>query len=303
MGCPTCEAAVAADSSVNLAGTACKCQCQVKFKEAHRHAIALAIERNKRKKATPKAAAAQVATSDMLYSHCIRNLVNETVRGRQNNDGRSNDQIIQDAASSTAHMIMGDSNIVSSGAIRRGLQGEIARTTTVNYRGAGGTVQPMTLAQARKAVKGSHVPPDSKFIRNHGPVEVITIPDENRARRNSLSPVPLNPTASVGGAVAVGSGSAAGAAVRRGPPMLPSLETGDAAMVAGMKKRVRKRANRKFHNSDTSPKSKRRAARVRDGILEDDARMESAMADCEPAGSQEAYAICEEVIATPYKSN
>jgi len=100
-GCRTCEAAIAADPSVELKRTECKCQCQVKFEEMHRHAIALAVERNKRKQASPRAGEARARgssadalyshcmRSDDLYSHCMKNLVNYTVRARQDNDGRS----------------------------------------------------------------------------------------------------------------------------------------------------------------------------------------------------------------------
>ena len=63
--------------------------------------------------------------------------------------------------------------------------------------------------------------------------------------------------------------------------------------------RIRKRANKIFHNKATTPVSKRRAARVRDGILNNDQRMESAIEDCEPPNSQDAYEICEEVVRSP----
>ena len=69
-----------------------------------------------------------------------------------------------------------------------------------------------------------------------------------------------------------------------------------------MEKRVRKRANLKFCTS-TTPTSRRRSAAVRDGILNGDRRMKSALEDCEPQQSQEAYEICEDIVKTPFKSN
>ena len=63
--------------------------------------------------------------------------------------------------------------------------------------------------------------------------------------------------------------------------------------------RMRKHPNKKMQDKKTTPETKRCAQKIRDRILEDDAKLLSALEDCEPPTSQEAYELCESVVETP----
>ena len=65
-----------------------------------------------------------------------------------------------------------------------------------------------------------------------------------------------------------------------------------------MDMRIRKRANITVHGAGETPVSKRRVARVRDGILCNDQRTEIAIEDCEPPNAQDAYKIYEVVVCS-----
>jgi hypothetical protein len=87
-------------------------------------------------------------------------LDSHTLREAQNNDGRDEDQLIQDAATLAASDLIGDPNIVSNTDLRQDLQKHIPRTTTVQYRGHGGgegqgQKSTLTLTKARQSLKQS----------------------------------------------------------------------------------------------------------------------------------------------------
>ena len=81
-------------------------------------------------------------------------LGNAVVLNKQSNDGCSYGQRIQDASSSTANTVIGDTAIVSNETLRRNLQQHIPRSNKVQFRCEEGTIQPKALAEARTSMRG-----------------------------------------------------------------------------------------------------------------------------------------------------
>jgi len=143
----------------------------------------------------------------------------------------------------------------------RGLQGIIpgrCSNVEVTPNVAGGTKVSMSIAAARKELKGQrksppevpslldHTPPASNFISNTG----------NRAHQNGLSRVALDPRIE-SAAMVTGGG---GCQTRRSPQMM---------------ERVQKRVLDKFLDSATTPQTKRFAAKVHTQLAHKDAAFTS----------------------------
>ena len=160
------------------------------------------------------------STANLYYNHLWNTLQNAALHEYQNSDGRSEDEMIQNAASQAALTIVGDPHVVSNSTLRQELQTHIPRNTSVQLRGPKGTTS-LTLAQARKHVKSERStkknggavfptyggPPQVPFILNRTPTNTAAtaaavsasaasapkegLGDRNRRHRNKLSPVPL----------------------------------------------------------------------------------------------------------------
>ena len=130
--------------------------------------------------------------------------------------------MIQNAGTQAALSIIGDQHIVSNPDLRRELQSQLPRTTTVQWRSQGtaaATPATLTLAQARRRIKDDRKakkanglptyggPSQVPFITNKTPTNTATaaavsasaasapkeeLNDPSRKRRNKLSPVPLS---------------------------------------------------------------------------------------------------------------
>ena len=141
-------------------------------------------------------------------------LQNSVVRQGQNNDGRSVGQVVRDSGTLTAHTIIGDPNIASNPELRRQLSRRIDCGGPLRYRAPGGSHQSMSIGEARSAhslkqtkaaltggkdtrngkmpiTKGSDTPSHNNFTRNKRQSKE-RLDDANRARRNQLSPIPLD---------------------------------------------------------------------------------------------------------------
>jgi hypothetical protein len=207
----------------------------------------------------------------------------------------------------SANAIMGDPNITSDGHLRRDLRRDVVRTTMVNVRHDDGTVKPASLAQARAQLKGKrgrgaaptaakggrrvdHTPPNINFTRSAATPRPIA--DDKRKRRNQLSAMPMDPNSD---------GMPAAVAKEYDPSdrlTYPKMDIFSNKLDTSMMKRIRKRGNKKFHSKDTSPKTKRRAGRVVQAVIDKDKRVESAIEDLEPTNSQEGYDYAEECVKT-----
>jgi hypothetical protein len=135
----------------------------------------------------------------LLYHDYVKNkLDNYAVRELQQADSCSKDDIVQDVFTKTSIDAFHDTSLQCNPYVMRGLQGIIpGRRSNVEVAPnvAGGTKVSMSIAAARKELKGQmnsptevpslqdHTHPASNFLANAG----------NRAHRNGLSRVPLDP--------------------------------------------------------------------------------------------------------------
>ena len=133
----------------------------------------------------------------MLYCDYIKNKL-DNVLAFQQVDYRSKDEIVQDAFTKTSIDALHDTLLQSNPYVMRGLQGIIPchrSNVKVTPAVAGGTKVSMSIAAARKELKGQRTnppevpsledrtPPASNFLSNAG----------DCAHRNGLSRVALDP--------------------------------------------------------------------------------------------------------------
>ena len=187
-----------------------------------------------------------------MYFNYVKNaLENNSVRELQDVDYRSEDEQANDAITTTAIDVLGNSHLQSDPYVMRGLQDLIpGRRTDVTISDGGKKVN-MSLAQARKQLKkggkksppelmpisSEHTPPYSNFVSNV----------DNRAWRNGLSSEPMYPHQEA-------RNTTAAAAV-----------TAPAALTATMTERVQKRVLDVFLDVSlnvSSPATKKIAAKV-----------------------------------------
>ena len=191
-----------------------------------------------------------------LYHEYVKNkLDNYAVRELQQADSCSKDDIVQDVFTKTSTDAFHDTLLQCNPYVMRGLQGIIpghCSNVEVTPNVAGGTKVSMSIAAARKELKGQlksppkvpslqdHTPPTSNFLANAG----------NHAHRNGLSRVALDPCKE----------SAA-------------MVTGCSQMARSpqqMMDRVQKRVLDKFLDSATTPQTKRFAAKVHTQLARND---------------------------------
>jgi hypothetical protein len=235
----------------------CGCSCQATFKESKRNQISNALRKNAEKGSKPiKRAESKREGGRSLYCDYVKNkLDNYAVRAFQQVDYRSKDEIVQDVFTKTSIDALHDTSLQSTPYVMRGLQGIIPRCRSnveVTPAIAGGTKVSMSIAAARKELKGQrknppevpsledHTPPASNFLSNAG----------NRAHRNGLSRVALVPCKESAAMVTGGSQTA------RSPHQ--------------MMDRVQKRVLDKFLDSATTPQTKRFAAKVHTQLARND---------------------------------
>jgi len=178
----------------------CACACQATFEESKRNQISNALRKNAEKGSKPiKTAESKREGGRSLYCDYIKNkLDNYTVRAFQQVDYRSKDEIVQDVFTKTSIDALHNTSLQSNPYVMRGLQGIIpGRRSNVEVTPAvaGGTKVSMSIAAARKELKGQRknppevpsledrTPPASNFLSNAG----------DRAHRNGLSRVALDP--------------------------------------------------------------------------------------------------------------
>ena len=241
----------------------CGCSCQATFEESKRYQISNALRRNAEKaKKLAKTAESKSEGGRSLYHDYVRNkLDNYAVRELQQADSRSKDEIIQYVFTNTSIDVLNSTSIQCNPYVMRGLQGIIPgrrSNVEVTPNVAGGTKVSMSIAAARKELKGQrksppdvpslldHTPPASNFISNAG----------NRAHRNGLSRVALDPRIE-SAAMVTGGG---GCQTRCSPQMM---------------ERVQKRVLDKFLDSATTPQTKRFAAKVHTQLAHKDAAFTS----------------------------
>jgi hypothetical protein len=121
---------------------------------------------------------------------------------RHNHDGRSKEEVFQDAASKTAHELYSSSCFAAAdGKFRMSLQEDILRTTNIRFRGThdkvdldeilcGGDGRVTTIDEACCLLRGgggepNNVPSNKNFIRN----------SSKRNYRNKLAYTPIDITA------------------------------------------------------------------------------------------------------------
>ncbi len=215
-------------------------------------------------------------------------LNNTAVEERQNANGRSDDQLVQDVATTVAHNVFGDPSVVSNMDLSRQMQEQVPRTTTVQFRRSDGSTEPMSLHQARKnlkeqrkqpmsfgdSVSSPHPCPTQKIFWNNRTPSVaaaaaaaptVSIPDKDRRHRNKLSDTPL-PAMSV----------------QQQPPPLQLQPAGiTPGTSSAMVTRVQKRARAMVRSEGTTPNTKKMARRVYRGVLNDDGAVLQAIQDCD----------------------
>ena len=187
--------------------------------------------------------------------------------------------------------------------------------------------------QAKQGLNTSFVPSHNTFEANRDTsYSVETVMDPHRRHRNSLSRVPLSvphhPSAPsaipqvtqpgvgfgalMNGAASAASASTGGAAASSIPHM---AALGDAASMAAsassstnsappksMNDRVRGRATRAAFTSSTSPRSKRHAKKIRQGLTGGDPDFTTMAEDLPEMNSQEIYGLMVEMVETPTKT-
>lgn len=190
--------------------------------------------------------------------------------------------------------------------------------------------------QAKQGSNTSFVPSHNTFEANRDTsYSVETVMDPHRRNRNSLSRVPLSvphhPSAPsafpqvthpgynggvgfgalMNDAASAASASTGGAAAASIPHM---AALGDAASTASassstnsappksMNDRVRGRATRAAFTSSTSPRSKRHAKKIRQGLTGGDADFTTMAEDLPEMNSQEIYGLMVEMVETPTKA-
>lgn len=224
--------------------------------------------------------------TNLFASHLLGSLNNTAVEERQNANGRSDDQLVQDVATTVALNVFGDPSVVSNMDLSRQMQEHVPRTTTVQFRHSDGSTEPMSLHQARKALKEQRKQPMSfgdsasphpcptqpNFWRNHGPpsavaaaAPTVSIPDKDRRRRNKLSDTPLS----------------AMSVQQQQPPLQLQPAGITPSTSSAMVTRVQKRARAIARSEDTTPNTKKMAKRVYRGIVNDDGAVLQAIQDCE----------------------
>ena len=179
----------------------CACACQAAFEESKCNQISNALRKNAEKGSKPiKTAESKREGGRSLYCDYVKNkLDNYTVRAFQQVDYRSKDKIVQDVFTKTSIDALHNTSLQSNPYVMRGLQGIIipGRRSNVEVTPAiaGGTKVSMSIAAARKELKGQRTnppevpsledrtPPASNFLSNAG----------DCAHRNGLSRVALDP--------------------------------------------------------------------------------------------------------------
>ena len=134
-----------------------------------------------------------------LYHDYVKNkLDNYAVRELQQADSCSKDDIVQDVFTKTSIDAFHDTSLQCNPYVMRGLQGIIpGRRSNVEVAPnvAGGTKVSMSIAAARKELKGQmNSPPEVPSLQDHTHPASNFLPNAgNRAHRNGLSRVPLDP--------------------------------------------------------------------------------------------------------------
>ena len=75
---------------------------------------------------------------------------------QHNIPGRTKNEIIQDVASLSARQVYANPHVASNTNLQRDLRGDVARTTTVQFRQQDGTATPVSLEQAYKMQKADN---------------------------------------------------------------------------------------------------------------------------------------------------
>jgi hypothetical protein len=138
--CPECTSKVQNGQVPEMVGTGqcgfdcamCRCMCKVCFEEQHWHTITIAIAKERmREGGVAEAPCKEKAVSD-LSQFIVDSLNNNLVRDCQHCDGRSKEEVFQDAASRTAHKLYSSSHFASLGSkFSMSLQKDIQQRTNV----------------------------------------------------------------------------------------------------------------------------------------------------------------------------
>ncbi len=153
----------------------CECSCQATFEESKRNQISNALQRNAEKVKKPiKTAESKREGGRSLYHDYVKNkLDNYAVRELQQADSRSKDDIVQDVFTKTSTDAFHDTLLQCNPYVMRGLQGIIPghrSNVEVTPNVAGGTKVSMSIAAARKELKGQlKSPPEVPSLQDHTP--------------------------------------------------------------------------------------------------------------------------------------
>ena len=194
----------------------CLSRCQVVFDEVHRHAITNAIDLSskKKKRAGGKAKEPNEKGLAVLSRVLAGSLENNLVRENQMLNGRSEDDLMQDAKTNSALGLLHNPTYAIDLGLRRKWSKEVSLTREVRLRGdgvyggatvavaggvdgaavAGGVVKVHSIQQARRILKerakggaqkaGDMTPSDTAFSKSAG--------SHHRFSRNKLSESPID---------------------------------------------------------------------------------------------------------------
>ena len=155
------------------------CVCQATFEESKRNQISNALRKNAEKGSKPiKTAESKREGGRLLYCDYIKNKL-DNVLAFQQVDYRSKDEIVQDAFTKTSIDALHDTLLQSNPYVMRGLQGIIPchrSNVKVSPAVAGGTKVSMSIAAARKELKGQRKnPPEVPSLEDHTPPSIFSV--------------------------------------------------------------------------------------------------------------------------------
>jgi hypothetical protein len=291
----------------------CLSRCQVVFDEVHRHAITNAIDLSSKKK--KRAGGKKDKEPDekglaVLSRVLAGSLENNLIRENQMLNGRSEDDLMQDAKTNTALELLQNPTYAIDLSLRRKLSKEVSLTRDVRLRddgvygrgataavaggvdgtaAAGGGVAKVvvhSIQQARRILKdrakggaqkaGDMTPSDSAFSKSAG--------SHHRFSRNKLSESPIDVNQVSRDAFAAAGYATAGTAVSSNESMIL---------------RTRKRATEKMVDLAATPRTKKKAMVVRTALSGRNAAYVSVIDDMAGPGvfSQDLLAYCMEQAA------
>lgn len=219
-GCIECEEKVkngATPSPDALAGdcpfgcSVCASDCCASFVNSNRQTIATSLMKMKEQEEKKQSQQSKSSKADKALTtfgdFLMTTFQNNMLREQQHNDGRSEEEKMQDASALTAHALV-SSDLATDPDVRRGLQKVVHRTTSVQIRGEEGSgkkATAMSVHQAREMLKGAkkkpkkdNTPSNSNFVSNRNSTYVPPPQPPNagnRASRNGLSNIPVDPYA------------------------------------------------------------------------------------------------------------